>query len=726
MLPVSQALTGVSHKKPLDFHKNSWVKGKENCLSSPPCPQQGKQKPTLQKIVLKDPQKSKLPIPLKTRAPPDFQKMHQAWQNHFQRGKAVSKKSCTRPQPFNFTQKGDRHKVPASTDAGLSVNPPASHRVREPLAEVVLGLKNLNCKDANVKDTSEVEFKADPAALFSILSNVGVPAAAGKLSLAQRVPMRVSATAQQFSSRNMMVRSSMYSMRSCQTTSSNSDRMSYFSKMHTKVNDEKPLCRPNDLFKSHIPVVHSKGPAAFKKDDKLQSQENQLLQQMNSPPHVLVRSITSPPLAKLEVNTAKSAILPLVMESVAGTASSSAVKCEQLEVNASAENCDLVRTPEDQQKSDAGSGEFVADLQALTSILTNTGVSTGNCGKLSLAQRVPVPGTNAVLKGGMTCSGSSAKQATTPTLSYGRMSNIALPLKVCLLSDLVFSPYRVPKASQASDPSPGGSARRVHKLQYSTMKFSQFRSGIAKQPFFPKTPRALALENANKRLDAERSDTQNSAKSTVKWVDELSPSPVPGVVGEKEPDMEQVAVRLFLDGESPGQGDKKKELNESSDPLKMFDNSPANLQQQQQQMVLSETTVTPADGAGYSQDFPLHKNQHLAPLSHLNTSDTPQPPSNSVSFVKTSLPLSFLSHPAVKALQSNTLGPHSLPTIARLRLEATMSSKQRFWDTYLDEECAFYTSRGTANSCRRCNDPVSSLLEQQDDMHFTPINPGDS
>lgn len=61
----------------------------------------------------------------------------------------MKKKSCTRPQPFNFSQKRDRSQVTA--DTGQSVNFQASLRRREPLAEVTFGQKKP--KDADVKGT---------------------------------------------------------------------------------------------------------------------------------------------------------------------------------------------------------------------------------------------------------------------------------------------------------------------------------------------------------------------------------------------------------------------------------------------------------------------------------------------------------------------------------------------------------------------------------------------
>ncbi|XP_018425790.1 PREDICTED: uncharacterized protein LOC108798524 [Nanorana parkeri] len=188
--------------------KNCQIKGKENCMTSSACLQQ---KPTAQNAVPHGPQQSKLPVLSKARAPPDFQKMHQSWQTHFQRGKAVSKKSCTRPQPFNFSQRREHSRVKIagvkvsgeSSSGQPSCNSPASCKSREPLSEVVVGQ---NKKESSVvMGGSEVDFKADPVALASILSNIGVSTApVGKVSLAQRVPIRAASIAHPLSSKNTL------------------------------------------------------------------------------------------------------------------------------------------------------------------------------------------------------------------------------------------------------------------------------------------------------------------------------------------------------------------------------------------------------------------------------------------------------------------------------------------------------------------------------------------
>ncbi|XP_051780027.1 uncharacterized protein troap isoform X2 [Erpetoichthys calabaricus] len=55
---------------------------------------------------------SKIPVPVKTcqrKCVVDFEKAHRTWEANFRKGKALKKKPCTQPIPFNFSQKGERH-----------------------------------------------------------------------------------------------------------------------------------------------------------------------------------------------------------------------------------------------------------------------------------------------------------------------------------------------------------------------------------------------------------------------------------------------------------------------------------------------------------------------------------------------------------------------------------------------------------------------------------------
>lgn len=72
--------------------KTTLMKGKENGLNAPTCLKPGKQKPTMEKLAPRDTPKSRLPVFSKAREPIDFQKLHQSWENQFQKGKAVKKK----------------------------------------------------------------------------------------------------------------------------------------------------------------------------------------------------------------------------------------------------------------------------------------------------------------------------------------------------------------------------------------------------------------------------------------------------------------------------------------------------------------------------------------------------------------------------------------------------------------------------------------------------------
>ncbi|XP_066441690.1 tastin isoform X1 [Eleutherodactylus coqui] len=706
----SEATSRFGYKSSIG-QKDTRMKGKENSLTAP-CLQ-----PDAEKLVPKGTPKSRLPILAKAKEPPDFQKLHEAWENQFQKGKAVKKRTCTRPQPFNFSQKADRSRLTVNTEQ--SVVPQA--RRREPLAEVTLGQKNEE-ESKDRKGGSE-EFQADAAALASILSNVGVPAVAtGKFSIAQRVPMRVSSTAQSSSiSSKPIVRSSMYAAPRSQSASSNLDRMSCFSRMQTKERlprsimeqpgGQKPLFKSNPLLKSYVPDSNLK-LGASNLDDELQSQENPVLQQMKKAIHAEASSVLPPPLGSQEVTAGRST---LVTED-AGSSVSPADKCE--ENKSEVASCTEKRDP--MKKAGSASAEFVADLQALASILSNTGVTTGNYGKFSLAQRVPVQGRSASLKGSMTFSGTSVGPAATPKPCLGRLSTtMAVSMK-----DMASSPFRVPKILMP-DKTPSESAKRVHQLNVSARKFSQWYSPWSKQPFFPKTPRALALEMANKKLESELSDTQPSARSKVKWADELSP--MTETLRANEPRMEQVAMRLFLDGECSGETDKEKEpAEESSASSKASECLTAGVQKRMEALRPENSNIADvAVPAGVLQDLSVHTNTHPPAALSLTNVTKPSVQYPSISCTKTTLPLSFLSHPAVKALQSSTLGPCSLPDIARLRIQASVSANQRFWETCLDEECAFYTSRRATGSYRNCTDPVSSYLDKQEDLHFNPIIPGE-
>ncbi|CAH2224183.1 Hypothetical predicted protein [Pelobates cultripes] len=702
--------------------KSNGKRGKENFQNPFECHLQDKEKLAVGDIKLTDSQKSKLPVLAKTKAPPDFQKMHQAWQNQFQKGKALSKKSCTRPQPFNLSQKGDRFRVTAISDIGQSATLSNTNQCqnqltgcanREPLIEVCFGQKSLRKNITHSKDPSEDEFKADPAALASILSNAGVSNVAGgimgKLSLAQRVPVKISATSSVSNAKGMMVRSSLYTMRSSQAKCTNLERMSCFSRLTTKGEKQRAPFRPEQASQQFDNILKC---LTSKDDCILQSQVNPVLQQMNQPLHVPVTSKPPQPVTQSDVST-KPQLSPDQSNVVNRKFESSTTMCQDTGEILPVVESALVKDTHDKPISDPGFGEFVADSQALASILSNTGVTVNNDGKLSLAQRVPVQENLLSMKNGMVSLGSVVGKEKTPKPAFGRMSNV--PLK-----DAKFSPCRVLNSNQTPSTSPWGSARRIHKVKSSTMTFSQAFSFNVRQPVFPKTPKALAVEMANKRFEAEFPEPQAlMTKSSVKWADQPSPASVPDSLFEKESSLEQVAVRLFPDADCTGDADKK-EI-----PINVLDCAVSSVPCTKDEVVPEKSTAADGTAADDRQIKQLH--QELAPLSiqePRSTLLTARSPSIELK-LGTSLPLTFLSHPAVQALKFNNYGPRSLPHIAQMRLQETMSAKKRFWDTCLDDECAFYTSFGGSGSSRSCDDPVASSLEKQENMHFIPISPGE-
>ncbi|KAM8977519.1 tastin [Pelodytes ibericus] len=722
----------TANHKSFVFH-NSGAIGKENVRSSPKCPLRNKEKQTLREIKLNDPQKSKLPVLTKTKVPPDFQKMHQAWQNQFQKGKAVSKKSCTRPQPFNLSQKGDRFRVTAVSNIGNSETPSSEHRShtpltgnisREPAPEVYLQKKDLRNNAACSKDVPDVHFKADPAALASILSNAGVSdiagGTAGKLSLAQRVPMRMSSAVSSVTGvKSTMFGGSMYTKQFTHPACSNLERMSCFSRLPTKGEEQRIPCRQRQQLTSQPPDTILKEFPTSKDDCILQSQVNPLLQQMNISSHIFATSSQS--FTKPEIPAEKPSPVCKIDGNVA-TSESTDTTCENVPKTEkiTTEGKETTKDTNDKLNSDPGFDEFVADSQALASILSNIGVTVTNVGKLSLAQRVPVQAKNVALKSTIVTSGSVIGQMT-PKKAFGRMSNM-LPLK-----DVTFSPCRVLKPLKTPSTSSEGSARRTQHDRSAAKIFSKNSSLVFKQPVFPKTPKALALEMANKCLEAEFSGPQrtkpiSSSQSSVKWADDPSPTVVPKMFYENKPDMEQVAVQLFTDVESTGDADQEMV---QSPVLKTTGVSDPTQSRKGQEMPDHSTSHDRAD-ASYPQAVPLHLQLLPLRIQELASTLPHVPSSSSVQDMRTSLPLSFLTHPAVQALQSSSCVPHSLPHIARLRLHATVSAKKKFWDTCLDDECAFYTSVGVPGPYRSCKNPVASSLEKQENMHFIPISSGES
>ncbi|KAG8452388.1 hypothetical protein GDO86_004259 [Hymenochirus boettgeri] len=664
-MQVTRHLSPQTDTKLSGKMKSNTGKGKENCITSPPCLLYGEEKQTLPRNDSKAPQKSKLPVLSKTKPPPDFQKMHEAWQNRFQKGKAVSKKSCTHPCPFNLSKKGDQSRVASLDYEGCPMESPSKAKsqcttgltAREPLSEVVHG-QNIT---AQPNEIPIVEFKADPAALTSILSNAGIAitdrSKIGKLSLAQRVPMKVSSTVS--SCKNTMFRNSMYTAPCSQ--------LPRFSWLPWKGSDQNILLKQKQENKTENCCSTLKKHTSSKEDCVIPSQVNPVLQQMKVPSNE--HSGINHEFAKKELTVENSvtvkAEFPKTRHELSGNTEQPSVEQE-----------DLLKK---KHFTETVLKDFVADSQALANIFSHTGAPPSSTGKLNLAQRIPVQSRHLNISG-------------TPKTACAR-----LPAGN---KDGVLNSCRVVRIAQTPAESPLCSARRVHRTQSSVM------------PVFPKTPRTLALERANKRLEAQHTDLQNT-KSRVRWADDPSPTSVSEAACE-EPSLEQVAVRLFQ--ECPGDVEDKKSF--VSEPVLTLDIKHAKIEVKEESPVpnnVSANNRTSNDVVSLdSQDLSLHL--QFAPSCTISCTEP----------TKTTFPLSFLAHPACQDLQSSTFGSHSLSHIARLRLHATVSAKQKFWDTCLDEECAFYTSRGLPAPFRSCMDPVAITLKMQEDLHFIPIDSGEA
>ncbi|XP_075447382.1 tastin isoform X2 [Ascaphus truei] len=697
-------------KKPSINQKDSWGKGKENRMGAPASLLQVKEKQPLRENEFKHPKTSRIPVPTKTKAPPDFQKMHQAWQNQFQKGKAVSKKSCTRPCPFNLTRKGDKFRIATVTNVGHPVTASPTQKYQ---------------------NAPTVEFKVDPVALASILSNAGVGSAAGgtagKLSLAQRVPMNVSSAANSLSScRSTMVPNFMYTAPSGPPARSDLDRMSCFSWLSAKGAEHRIPLKQKQSFAKQPPGL--KELKSSKEHCVLLSQVNPVLQQMNPPSHLPGTGKLPRPISNHEITVEK----PAPVNAETPEFSAKCVTAVPTEGNPERKGDPMDKTSE-KQNADVGSGDFVADTQALASILANTGVTFTNCGKLSLAQRVPVQGRNMSFRGSMATRDSVIGQMT-PKLAFGCVSSMSVGLK----DDAVCSPCGLPKNALTPRVSSTGSARRIPVSRpSSTMMFSKLHPAtlMPRQPIFPKTPKSLALERANRRLQSETSDRCSPARCTVKWAD-ASPCLLSEALYDDDHDLEQVAVRLFVDGACPGEAEntlsipeKKKTLKmlpSTSEPIKVAprtgDPRPACVQSKEDPVMPENSNDRAVSGDSHA----LHQYHASLCTNKPSAAALTMPTPSKMHHRKTNLPLSFLAHPALQSCTLRPMGPCSLPDIARLRLQSTVTAKQRFWDTCLDEECAFYTSRGDSGSYRGCSDPVASTLKRQEDLHFIPIPPGES
>ncbi|XP_029450532.1 tastin isoform X2 [Rhinatrema bivittatum] len=760
--------------------------------------------------------KSKIPLPVKVKPVPDFEKIHQSFQNKFQKGKAVKKRACTRPCPFNLTQKGDRFQLQPVTDVGPQALPEPerppnalkSSCPRGPLLENRLDVKH----GATAKG-----FKADPVALASILSNKGVSISAmgtnRAASLVQRVPS---------------VRASAYV--SC---GSSVPRMeSLFPPGHAgwtnkeqgsqQIEDLKPMLPSRQLLSLLMEMgsaaqpltesqPHLTGAVPSRTGDETGGNEGHCEGgQEGSGERRAAGGGSSGAAGEGHGSSdgrpeAQSAPADGLVAPAPSTCTAAPKGAKLLDPVAS--------TPGEDSK------DFVPDLAALASILSNTGLTSSTVAgrKTSLAQRVPVKARGAT----SLYSANSSSMVSRGSL-FGQRMNFAPKVNSGRMSRLEFkgaemrgTPLRVPQPSMTT--LPASSAQRVsiqHPLNPCPRTSSQ------RPPVFPKT-----LQTQATGVDSQQTPFQRCRR----WADAPSPQSLASSMGTEDEDcvglpMEKIAVQLFADDVGDATGDSEqvagalpfvdvcqeisklkriellarllqKEMADIAQPesgsqdLGIF--LPAHKIQSDRDLPVTSQTLPQQEGAvgGSKQRFvpcqpdrPEEDSRHgtllhtipvytsslngghtvrlqdtggsstdksiVPPCCSLPTlaSDTfkgldstqkalysslaPQPPVSSLTLNPVSRSLVLL--PVDGAVPSPMFRVPTTSHIMKQRLYRLATSSQRFMDSCLDDECAFYTSR-VANHLQDnrlhaqagCQNPVARTLECQEALCFIPIAHGE-
>ncbi|EMP31247.1 Peripherin, partial [Chelonia mydas] len=196
--------------------------------------------------------------------------------------------------------------------------------------------------------------------------------------------------------------------------------------------------------------------------------------------------------------------------------------------------------------------EFVPDLDALASVLSNVGLShaaLGPTGKLSLARRVPVKGLRGVppsTQGSPTGSRTSLLRpqiSVPPKGDFGRASCYSTRgLKGAEAPDGLQAAQLAgtPRTREISRSSPFGSARRVPVTQPQSLRRTCFST--CRLAVFPRTPRTGGA--------LDKCPAQGVLQTPARWAGGLSPEPRSPDPDESALPLEKIVVRLFGDGES--------------------------------------------------------------------------------------------------------------------------------------------------------------------------------
>ncbi|XP_038234399.1 tastin isoform X2 [Dermochelys coriacea] len=721
--------------------------------------------------------RSKIPVLSKSRLPPDFQQLHQAWESQFQKGKAAGKKPCPQTCPFNLTCKGDKFHI----DTAAATEPPAGSpdplsrsQPRGALEEIQLGAAAQKTTPGTSipsgKEVGSVEFVADPVALASILSNVGLAnstlGVARKPSLAQRVPLRGSRGNPVHASRSARtVCGSLYVASRTPALCPDPARTSCFSRLAAKDAARRATLDPAQhgglLLKSQqiqalSATLRDLGSCAQPAGHPaLQRLGKGAKEACRGRPHLIATAMQSEPAKSQETggtNDQSSNGRPGSLSD--GKGGKAGTRGQSAAHSSSPSRTDPMGASETE--------EFVPDLDALASVLSNVGLShaaLGPTGKLSLARRVPVKGLRCVLPSTQGSPTGSRTSLLRPQISippkgdFGRASCYStLGLKGAEAPDGLQAAQLAgtPRTREISRSSPFGSARRVPVTQPQSLRGTCFST--RRLAVFSRTPRTGGA--------LDKRPAQGVLQTRARWAGGLSPEPRSPDPDESALSLEKIVVRLFGDGESqasveasvrkaltrPGEGGSKTQCIEFLARLlrKEVEGAGGSSSLDELQSLLAACTPSPRHprtppplpaAGGRLKQLP-------SPSSCQGPASRTMPPACSAAFPAAGTTLTFssqrpvCSHPLIRSLRSPTASggaagaraapatPPSCVALVKQRLRDLLSAPQRFQEACLDDECAFYMSRPLGSrppAPRCCMDPVAMLLEAQETTHFIPI-----
>ncbi|XP_073174918.1 tastin isoform X4 [Lepidochelys kempii] len=730
--------------------------------------------------------RSKIPVLSKSRLPPDFQQLHQAWESQFQKvtaflpcqGKAAGKKPCPQTCPFNLACKGDKFHIDMAAAAELpagSPELPSRSQPGGPLEEIHLGAAAQKTPPGtslpNGKEVGPVEFVADPAALASILSNVGLAnstlGVARKPSLARRVPLRGSrGNSVHASGSARTVRGSLYVASGTPALCPDPARTSCFSRLAAKDAARRATQDPAQHRGLLLKSQQIQALSATLRDlgSRAQPAGHPALQRLGAGAKEACRGRPRPIATAMQSEPAKSqeaggtrdqssngrpGSLSDGKGGKAGTGGQSAAHS-----SSSPSRTDPMGASETE--------EFVPDLDALASVLSNVGLShaaLGPTGKLSLARRVPVKGLRGVppsTQGSPTGSRTSLLRpqiSVPPKGDFGHASCYStLGLKGAEALDGLQAAQLAgtPRTREISRSSPFGSARRVPVTQPQSLRRTCFST--RRLAVFPRTPRT---EGA-----LDKRPAQGVLQTPARWAGGLSPEPRSPDPDETVLPLEKIVVRLFGDGESqvateasvrkalawPGEGGSKTQCIEFLARLlrKEVEGAGGSSSLDDLQSLLAACAPSPRPPRTPP---PLPEaGSRLKQLPSTSSCQDPasraMPPASSAAFPAAGTTLTFssqrpvCSHPLIHSLRSPTASggaagaraaPATSPSrvaLVKQRFRDLLRAPQRFQEACLDDECAFYMGRppgSQAPAPRCCTDPVATLLEARETTHFIPI-----